>query len=835
MRTLIVSLFVVLFLLCFKMVSAQAPGRGGFQGDMPKDASVNGKIVDESTGQPVQYASVALYRAKDSTLITGSMSNADGSFDVEQMPYGRYYAVVTFLGYKKQKVGGILLIPNQKIASLGTVKINPSSNALQAVTVEGSAPPVSYQLDKKVVDIAQSVTAAGGTLADALQNAPSVQTDVQGNVTLRGSSNYTVLVDGRPSPIAGSEALQQIPANLVQSVEIITNPSAKYEAEGSAGIINVIMKKQKVRGTSGMFNGTAGTGDKYSANVNLNYKISKFNFTLGGDFTDMRFNVKSYMSNTDTLGAQYLKNQTSNGSGGFHRQGRGINAGIDYTIDDKNSLTLIGSIGKRSFSRPLTATYNDEYNNLLNPQPTEIYYLNSSTPKFERDYSSLNLDYLLKIDTKGQQLSASAYFTGGPDNNQSYLTQDTTDASWKSLGDKKIIQQSLQNSNETELRTKVDYSWPISDKAKFEAGYQGTYSNSNGEYHLENFSENQWVEDLTQRDKLNYKDQIQAGYVTYSNTLFHFDYELGIRSEFEDRTLNQEIQDKKYSVNRIDFFPSVFITRQLPWKLQIQANYTRRINRPRDWNVDPFIVHLDPQTIRQGNPGLLPEFANSYELNIQKKLNDPSFISIEGYMRQTYDLIQQISLFDPATQITTSTFANIDHDRSLGTEIMLYLEPKRWFNLNTSFNLYNYHMFGTPIPTVANNTNTWNIRVNPTLHFSKQTTLQLSYAYNAPTVTAQGKRSGFYFSTIGLRQGLFKQRGNLILQVRDLFGTTNFISTTESRYQYRYNRFQREAKVFMLTFNYRINNYRVKQNNRQNQENMNNNGNGDQQDMNQGF
>jgi hypothetical protein len=287
--------------------------------------------------------------------------------------------------------------------------------------------------------------------------------------------------------------------------------------------------------------------------------------------------------------------------------------------------------------------------------------------------------------------------------------------------------------------------------------------------------------------------------------------------------LNQEIQNKAYKLNRIDFFPTIHLTRQLPWDLQLQTSYTRRINRPQQWNIDPFIVHLDPLTIRQGNAGLLPEFANSYELNIEKKLKGSSFVSIEGFLRQTSNLIQQISTFDPPTQITTFTFGNIDHDRSLGTELMVYLEPFKWFNLNSSFNIFNYHMFGTPIPSVANSTNTWNIHINPTFHLDKKTSIQLSYIYNAPTITAQGTRSGNYSSTLGIRHSILKDKGSITLQARDLIGSTNYISTTQSPHQYQYNSFQRESQVFMLTFSYHINNYKAKQNNRQNQEDSNNN------------
>jgi outer membrane receptor protein involved in Fe transport len=821
MRLLIGNLSKLLFMLCFQLICAQLLAQGGFQGNMPMDAKITGSIVDASNGQVVPYTSVAIYRAKDSTLITGVMSTFDGNFTISALPYGKFYLLTSFIGYKKQVVKNILLTPNNKIVDLGAVKIDPVSTSLKEVEVVGTKAPIAYQIDKKVIDISQNITASGGTVADALQNAPSVQTDVQGNVTLRGSSNFTVLVDGRPSPISGSEALQQIPANLVQNVEIITNPSAKYEAEGSAGIINIVMKKQKIQGGSGIFNATAGTGNKYSSNLNLTYKVSKFNFTLGGDFTDFQMAMKNNMTNIDTLSGQTIKNQVIEGDGHFHRQGWGVNGGIEYDMNDKNTLTLSGSVGSRKFSRPMTSYYYDSYLNLLNSTSTNIFYTNNSTPEFKRDYSSVNLDYLLKLDTKGQQLSASAYFTGGPDNNLSSLLVDTTDANRIHLtGNGTFDQETVQKSDETDLRTKVDYTLPIGAKGKLEAGYQGRYQNNNASFTLSNNGK----PDSTRTDELNFKDQVQAGYVTFSNSMTFFDYQLGLRSEYENRLVNQEIQDKTYKVNRIDFFPTVHLTRQLPWDLQLQASYTRRINRPQTWNLDPFVVYMDPQTTRQGNAALLPEFTNSYELNLEKKLPGSSFISVESFLRQTSDLIQQISLFDPATEVTTNTFANVDHDRSIGGELMLYLEPARWFNLNTSFNVFNYHMFGTPIPSVASSTNTWNVRVNPTFHVGKLTTVQLSYSYNAPTITAQGTRSANYSSSLGIRQSLFKQKGSLTLQVRDLVGHSSFNSTTESSHQYKYSSFQRESQVVMLTFSYRINNYKAKQSTREN-----GGGNGDQE------
>jgi len=806
----ILSILNFLILLGSNVVFSQGYPRGGIQENIPKEAKITGTIVDGTTKETIPFASVAVYRSKDSTLVTGVLSGSDGSFTIEKLPYGKFYIQVTFVGYKKHRVNNIMLTPNQQISALGNVNVNTSAVALKGVDVVGNLPPVTYQIDKKVVNIAQNITASGGTLADALQNAPSIQTDVQGNITVRGSSNFTVLVDGRPSPIAGSEALQQIPANLVENVEIITNPSAKFEAEGSAGIINIVMKKQKVQGESGMINLTAGTGNKYSGNLNLNYKTSKFNFTLGGDFTDNQSAIKNNMNNTDTLSSQLIKYQSINGNGSFRRQGMGINAGIDYTINDNNSLTLTGSIGSRTFSRPMTSEYHDLYDNTLASISRDIYYLNSSSPEFKRNYSTLNLDYQLKLNSKGEKLSASVYLTGGPNNNVSTLQVDTTTANWVSLGKAKINQVSTQNSNETDLRFKADYELPISAKGKLESGYQGRFVNNNADYELTNSG----VEDLSQRDKFNFKDQIEAGYATLSNSMSLFDYQLGLRAEYEDRVLTQETQNQVNRVNRIDFFPTIHLTKQLPWDLQLMASYTRRINRPQQQNINPFVVRLDPQTIRQGNPGLLPEFANSYELNLEKKLNKSSFVSVEGFLRQTSNLMQQISLFNPTTQITTNTSANIDHDRSMGTELMVYLEPVKWFSLNTSFNVFNYHMFGTPIPSVANSVNTWNVHVSPTFHLNKETSVQANYTYNAPTITAQGTRSGFYSSTLAIKHNLLKDEASLTLQARNPIGVTSTITTTESAHQYKYSDFQRESQVFLLTFSYRINNYKAKQNKR---------------------
>jgi outer membrane receptor protein involved in Fe transport len=818
MRNFLVVCISAFFILSAQLSFSQQFQRGNSQGNNPTDTKVTGTIIDSITGQPVEYAIVAIRKIKDSSLVTGSTSVMNGNFNVEGLPYGKFYAEVTFIGYKKQVIRGILLTPNQKTVNIGKIKIEPSSTEINAVVVSGDKPAIIYKLDRKVIDVTQNVVAAGGTVVDALQNIPSIQSDIEGNVTLRGSSNFIVLVDGKPSPFSGSEALQQIPANLVQNVEIITNPSAKFDAEGSAGIINVVMKKQNVSGMNGLINLTAGTGEKYSGNLNINYKISKFNFSLGLDFNDNKNLVTNYMSNIDTLVDKHMiQYQAINGNGNFHRRGKGLKAGIDYNINDNNTLSFSGNINSRNFNRSFNSTYTDKYVNDTTLQSNEVYYRNYNGGLVDMKHYNMNLDYQLKLNDKGHNLSTSVNYSVGPEDNNSPLFQDTTNANWETLGRKQINQQTIQNTSETDLRTKIDYVNPFSEKGKLEAGYQGRYEDNKGDHIVNNYVVNEWIEDINLRDKIEFKTQIHAAYVTFSNSFVLFDYQVGLRAEYEKRSFDQRIQNKLYKLERTDYFPTIHISRQLPWDLQIQASYSKRIDRPRDWNLNPTVIHIDPQTIRLGNPYLKPQFTHSYELNIEKKINEASFFSIEGFYRKAVNLIQQTVYKDT---IRTLTFSNIDHDRSIGLEFMLNLAPAKWFNFNSSWSIFNYTMFGK-LNSTPNSNNQWNLRINPTVRLPWGTSVQINYIYNAPTITAQGTRSAFYNSGVGIRQEILKHKGSLTLQIQNPFGRSRITSTTSTSNLYSFGWFQRETKVYMLTFSYRINNYKVQKTKNQQEENGN--------------
>jgi outer membrane cobalamin receptor len=806
--------FSFLFSITVEFIMAQPPAD---RGPMPMDGTITGKIIDNNNQFPIEYASVGLYRMRDSSLVTGALTDTAGNFALENLPYGRFYAEVKFLGYKKSRVNGIMINPNQKTAALGLVKLQGTGALLNQVEITGNRPPIEYKLDKKVVNVGQQIAAAGGTAVDVLENTPSVQTDVDGNVTLRGSSSFTVLIDGKPTVLKGSEALQQIPASTIDQIEIITNPSAKYDPDGSAGIINIVMKKQKISGMNGVLNISAGTGDKYNGDFLINFRQPKLNYFIGGNFNDTHFKMKGFTDQRTTRN-DTISFLESNTKGQMHRTGKELKGGIDFYLNDKNTLSFSGNVSKRNFYR-LPTLQNYSYNT---PSTFDSYYLQTNSSVSEHKSFSVSSDYLLRLNKDGHQLAATVYYSRGPEDDNTDMLEESTNSVWVRDDLSNIHQQTVQSGTESEFRAKIDYTKPIG-KGKLEAGYQGRYEKTTGSYVFNNLVGTDVIEDPLQANDVKFTDHIESGYLTFSNSMKIFEYQLGMRGELTDRNLVKKLSDEEYPIHRFDYFPSVHLSRQLPWNMQVLASYSRRINRPDDRQLDPFPRYIDRTDIRKGNPALKPEFADSYELNFQKRMGE-GFVSVEGYYKQTKDLISQsTNLVD---SIAVQSFSNFKKDYSLGTEIMLNMPLTKWWTFNASSTIYKYHL---DAKDSTQNTNTWNSRASSTFHLNWGMQIQANFFYNAPTITPDGTRKGFYFTSIGVKQDLFKKKASLTFQARDLFGNMKFVNTSVVPGLYKYSTFKRESPVFTLTFSYRINNYKqqmMKRNSDTNETDFNNNGGG---------
>ncbi len=797
MKKLII--FILLFSISVLSVFAQRPG---FDPSKMKKGKITGIVKTEAGEQPLEYANIALYKLKDSSLVTGTVADPDGKYTMKELSFGRYYMEINFIGFKKKVIPDITLTPRNMTQDVGDVYLKEASKEIEGVEVTADRLQVEYKVDKKVVNVSKDFSAEGGSAVTVLENVPSVQVDIEGNVELRGSSNFRVLINGKPTVLTGSEALQQIPAGRIDNIEIITNPSAKYDPEGTAGIINVVMKKQERGGLNGMVKASVGTNNKYDGNINLNYKTGKFNFFTAFDYRNYNFSMDGYderMSNYgDTLSYMDQDVQRTMGHGGYSVKG-----GFDYYLTESSTLSLAGRMGTFGFgmdAETQTEAYTD-------PVSTRDYTLSNSKSEMSHNYYTLSLDYQNQFDSKQHRLDASLYFSNSDNEDENRWDQNITDENWNVLNSL-YEQRTLEEGNGGKLQAKLDYVRPISI-GKLEAGYQGRLDTRTTNYDLENYESGMWVLNNSYANSTDFERMIQALYTTYSGNIGKFNFKLGIRGEYTNRTLVQKTLDEDFEIDRFDVFPSAHLSQELNKGEQIFASYSRRIRRPRDWFLNPFMSVRDEYTRRIGNPGLEPEYTNSWELGYKTNIKR-TFLSLEGYYRQTNNGITRVRTLDQ-NDIMLNTFKNIGEETSLGVEMMINTNPVKWWNLNMSGNLYQYNITGNVTgQDIDRNSTNWGGRFNNIFKLPTSTQLQLTGFYRGPSVTAQGDREGFFMFSAAIKQSLMDKKLTMTLNARDVLGTMTRDMTMSGEGFETHSYRERESPIINFSVTYTFNNFKQK-------------------------
>ncbi len=794
-------------LIIFTIASAKAQGGGG---NLPPEGSMSGIVVEKTSNTPMEYVSVVAYYQRDSSMITGILTDTEGRFSLSDLKYGKYYLEVKFLGFEKKRISDIKVTPKSKDVEVGTIALNSSDNEIDDVVISADRKFIEYKLDKKVINVSQDLTSVGGSAVDILENTPSVETDIDGNVSIRGSSNFTVLINGKPSVLDGSDALQQIPASTIEQIEIITNPSAKYDPDGVGGIINIITKQKKTDGFNGIFNVSAATQNSYSTDILLNYKTGKFNFFAGGDYRVKNAPGEGYQEQITYFDLGDY-NQISNSDRNWKRNGYKGNAGFDYYINDNNTLTLSGDYGYRDFGMEMN-TENEEFfiynDGTTYPSPTE-YYARNTFFNIAGNYYTVNFNYEHKFKQKGHKISTLAYYSKWDANEVNSMFEDTTNVNWEQIGDNIYKQQSFETKDRERYRFEVSYEKPIGKNHKIEAGYTGRFDIVLSDYNFElyDYKLDDYVRDEAQTNDLVFKNYIQAGYGIFSGSYKTLGYQAGLRTEYTDRLIEQGTT--KYPIQRFDFFPSVHLSKQFPGDNQLQASYSRRINRPRGWYLNPFPFYVDKMNVRSGNPELNPEYIDSYEVNYMKRIKS-SFVSVEAYYRQTNDKIERIQYLTDEG-IMLSTFDNLSKDYSIGMEAMTNFSVAKWLNFNLSGNIYQYNIDGEILDEeVTKSTYMWSTRGNTTLKFKTGTRIQITGFYRAPSITSQGSMDDFYMVNAAVRQDLFKKKLSITFNVKDIFNTMNHNFISETSTFYSYNERGHDAPIFSLSLSYKINNYKNK-------------------------
>lgn len=774
--------------------------------ERPKIGTISGIIIDEETNTPLPYSSVSLFNQRDSTLVTGAISDDDGKFTITEVPIGLFFLKIQFIGYQTERIDSIRITPQNRNIKLETINILPNTTDFQDVEIEGKKDVFRTEIDKRIFDVTDNVLAEGGTAVDLLQTIPSVSVDMDGNIAFRGSGNVLIYIDGRPSGLTGedrSAVLDQIPASSIEKIEFITNPSAKYDAEGVGGIINIVLKKNKLSGFNGSASMSAGTNHKYNPTLSLNYKHKKWNL-----FSNYSFRYSEFYNENEYDRENRQAGQTSY----FRRQGEGDNtslihlvrAGAEFQANDKNKIGTIITYRSGYSERREELEFRDldASENL-----TDLFYRHNTRSGNNKNLEA-TLTYDRTFEREDQNLNASATYSAGVRDqdfffNEIYYNLDETPSSEDPL--RQIDQRDFYNHV---ITLQADYEQNFSKdrpKEKLEAGYKSILRQVDNDFQFGDFQEDldRYLLNPLLNNDLLFQEDVHSVYANYGNQHERFGYQLGARLEQTFMSTEVETENAYFENNYLNFFPSVFLTYETKKQHQFQLSYSRRVNRPGPYQLSPFVDRSDPNNLRTGNPTLLPEFTNSSEISYLRSW-DKFFLTSSFFYRITNGVIQRVISLNEEN-IASVTFENLNNRNDIGFEFIAKNDlTKRW-NITTTYNLFRTSIDGGNIPGTMENSNlTWTLSVLSNLTVPKWFQVQFNANYTAPRATAQGMIKEIFFMNIGLKRNILDNKGSLSFNLTDILNTRRFLIETEGTNFTQDLMFNRETRIATLTFSYRF-------------------------------
>lgn len=800
---------------------------------------VYGKVVDIQTNKSVEAASVQLFAKINSignsafkdSLIAAMLTKPNGEFSFEKVStFGNLELVISAVGYGEYKKDFVFAPGSVDSAAavtkdLGNVVLSRAHERLEAVTIVADRPALRLGIDKKIFDVDKSLTSKGGTAVDLMKNIPSISVDVDGNVEMRNSAP-TIFVDGRPTILT----LDQIPSDNIDRIELITNPSAKYDASSSGGIINIILKKNKRNGFNGLVSLSGGTPGIFSSNANLNLRQGKLNFFLSGNYnnSENESNGKSFRQNkVDGVTENYFDQYSISDR---KREFTSLRFGLDYFVDNRNTITLSQGIVRGRFKN--NEQQSQQYFN--RGKIMERYGDRTSDGRFQFDRNNTQLNFTHKFPEAGKELSASLNLNYGnvKDNsgilNTFYLTDGTL------YGDPNRVRNEGANDN-NQLTAKIDFENPLGEDRKLEMGlrsYINNYKSYFNSFSVDNGNGSETKLPLS--NNYEYTEMVQAAYITYTGKLNSIGYQIGLRGEYSkfDGTLIDSAKKFGYEYpgsmkNLWDgLFPSIYLSKKISESEEIQLNYSRRVRRPDFWQLNPFIDINDPLNIQQGNPALKPEFRNSLEFNYSKNFkNSSNFLAViylrnvQGDITRYSDTISteqfaqlHNSAVDPNAIL--NTFINSKSANRAGLELTLQQKFSKNFDITPSAN-FSYRKVNANVNdlNLSNEGFDWNTKItaNYKILMPNESSLlnklgfQLTGQYESPRVLPQGKRLEQYSADFAMKKVLFKKdKGSLTFSVNDVFNTRRYgvIYDTDQFYQESFRR--PRARTFRVTFSYKF-------------------------------
>ena len=797
-------LFFVIFTITFLSVFSQKPQNN--------QISITGNIIDSNTKEPLEYATVVLNNIETNQL-SGGITDEKGNFTIKIIP-GTYDISFEFISFKTIKIPKKII--NSSI-NFGTIKLSEDSDKLDEIVIIAEKSTVEIRLDKRIYNVGKDMTVKGGSASDVLDNVPSVDVDVEGNVSLRGNENVRILIDGKPSALvglSGTEALRQLPADAIERVEVVTSPSARYDAEGTAGILNIILRKGVATGLNGSLNTTIGDPTQYRIASNINFRTKKINF-----FTNLGYRNSSgpgnFLTNLSTFENESVNSlRIEDRDFERNRNGYNINLGLEYFLSNESSITG-------------TYFYRDSDNKNLSTNTIQVFDANNilefSDVRIQDEdeideTSQISLNYTNNLNSSGHKLTIDFQYSDSKEIETAFI--DDALASEKNI--------TTENSKSTLIQS--DYVLPIGEHMQFELGYRGDFQDLNS-----NFLVNRIPElDFNPSNNLIFKQNVNAIYSQFGNKINKFSYLLGLRTEITDVKVRLTNTNENFDYRYTEVFPTINFGLERTDNQSFTLGYSRRLRRPRYWYLNPFESRNSQNVIYKGNPGLIPTFTNSFDLGFLQKIGKLTLNS-SIYFQHSVNAIQRVSrdeirLLDGVNQvITIREPINLASEDRYGFELTANYNPSKKVRLSGSFNvfqqeskgLYEYNKFtidetsgaiisSPEIQDLGNINNSWFSRFNATFTLPWKIQMQNRLSYRGPRYTAQSESKGMFSANIALSKDVLSEKGTLVLNVSDVFNSrkwrsTNFNPNKENPTSINSQESQWRVRQISLNFTYRFN------------------------------
>lgn len=764
--------------------------------------SISGKVVDSVTNLPIEYANIVVYKP-DTTLVTGSVTTGEGIFILNGVPYGRYLMKVSFIGYDDIWIDTIAVNNRNRNVHLERLQLLPSAAVLTQFQVTDRRSVLEMQIDRRVFNVDQSIVTQGQTATEVLETVPSVEVDIDGNVSLRGSGNVTILIDGRPSAMMGSDvptALSQIPANMIESVEIITNPSARYDPEGMSGIINIKLKQDRRAGVNGVVSAGYGTWGKYNTSLNINYRTTKYNLFANYSLNNRNFfrGGSTYTINRQNPDSLFYVDQEMYMTG--YRNSQMFRGGADWFLSPRSTLSAFFTVNnsRRASDDTVNTIYQD-----VNKDISALTDRLSNGESFGNGYNVV-MTWQTRFNKPGQELLIDANYSS----NQSSSEDDYMDLYHiYDYSPSEILLYDRRNtaSQNNIASLQVDYTHPVTANSKLETGGRVGYRQLDDDQGASYFDtiQDEWLPNANRINNYVYEELIAAMYAAYAGKINKLSYKAGLRLEQTYTTGILRNSADTFNNQYPSLFPSVHFSWKPDKSNEFQLSYSRRITRPRNRMLNPFADYSDPMNIRQGNPYLEPEYTNSFEMGYSRFFSKSSIIT-SVYFRQINDQIERFKIITPEG-VTIATFQNLSRGTQYGYELIGTYNPYRWWSMNANFNMYQRIIEADRIREgLGNSGMMYSVKLMSTMNLKTGTSIQISGDYSSPRVLTIGVSAPRYRMDMGVRQLLLKNRASLSLRLSDVFFTSRWsVSLDDVGFIQEIDRYF-DTRVAYLTFTYQF-------------------------------